>query len=366
MTKTRRSRSHYGCINCKNRKVKCGEEKPICKNCLRLRLACRYSNTWSRRKRERSENENEGTSESEQSVHPDDLLATTKSRSITYEFLMYHYCTNTAPTLVEVSGDYQGLFAVEYPKKGFKYRFLLDAIYLLSSAHLNHLKPCHEYQQYMLHFNTLAVSGLRTQLDEVVKSNDLEVMEAVAMTSSLLSIYSLTCDSDTPFTGLSGSLMSLFKGMRTVFAHLWPHRDKTGFKVLDDYIDMHSKTKDLGGEYIPDIERVFELQKTNIDTYKPIIESLASMTHVFANEDTKIHRKFHMSTWIISLSPEFLQLTDNFDACALVLLARYFYILSTDKSWFFGDYAYKHYLRVYENIPPHWKSYVELLKDPPP
>lgn len=351
------SRSHYGCINCKSRRVKCGEEKPICKNCLRLRLTCRYSNTWSRRKRDNGEN---GLSGNEQSTHPEDLLVASSSRSVTYEFLIYHYCTSTAKTLILPSGDCHELFTVEYPQKGFKYSFLLDAIYLLSAAHLNHLHPCSKYQQYILHFNTMAASGLRTQLDSVVSSNDPEGMEAVAMASILLSIYSLTCDLDTPFSGLSGSMMSLFKGMRTVFAHLWPHRNKTEFRVLDDHIKLHEKTKYLGKECLPDIERVFELQKTNVDVYKPVVESLASLTHVFINEDTKSHRSFHMSSWMVSLSPEFLQLTDDLDPCALVLLARYFYMLSTEKSWFMGGYAFKHYLRVYEKIPHDWRPYVEL------
>ncbi|KAA8910976.1 hypothetical protein TRICI_003987 [Trichomonascus ciferrii] len=359
------SRSHYGCTNCKKRKVKCGEEKPICGNCVRLRLACRYSSTWSRRRAEKSKNEKiDDDVKCEKSTHPDDLLTSSYSRSVTYEFLMYHYCTNTAKTLVLPSGDYEELFSVEYPKRGFRFRFLLDAIYLLSAAHLNHLHPSPEYQQYVLHFNTLAASGLRALLAEDHTTADPERMEAVAMASSLLSIYSLTCDVDVPFSGLSGSLMSLFKGMSTVFSHLWPYREQTGFRFLDHHVNMYRRTKALGGEYIPDLERVFELQKTNVHIYQPVIQRLASLTHVFSNETTKAHRSYHMSTWIISLSSEFLKLTDDLDPCALVLLARYFYMLSTDSSWFMGNYAYKHYLRVYDKIPPHWRPYILIQKQP--
>lgn len=368
MTKATKSRSHYGCINCKKRKVKCGEEKPICSSCIRLRLACRYSSTWSRRKPEKTEKENDNENEIEneqESVHPDDLLTSSSSRSVTYEFLMYHYCTNTSKTVVFPSGDYQELFAVEYPKKGFKFRFLLDAIYLLSAAHLNHLHPCPEYQQYVLHFNSLAAGGLRAQLAENHTTTDPERLEAVAMASSLLAIYSLTCDVDAPFNGLSGSLMSLFKGMSTVFAQLWPYRNQTEFRFLDHHVSMYRKTKALGGEYIPDLERVFELQKTNVHIYEPVIQRLASLTYVFSNETAHSHhRPYHMSSWIVSLSPEYIKLTDELDPCALVLLSRYFYMLSTDSSWFMGNYAYKHYLRVYEKIPPRWRPYISIQKQP--
>jgi hypothetical protein len=357
MGQASKSRSHYGCINCKNRKVKCGEEKPICANCIRLRLACRYSSSWSRRRA--AENDR---SEHEESIHPDDLLTETASRSTTYEFLMYHYCTQTAKTFLLPSPFAEEFFTVEYPAKGLKYRFLLDTIYLLTASHLHHLHPCSEYNQYVVHFSTLAVRGLRPELGYVADAHDPERTEAVAMASSLLSIFSLTCDLDTPFSGLSSSLMPLFKGMRSVFSKLWPYRHQTGFNFLDRHIETYEKTNLLGDEYVPDIERVFELQKTNVDIYKPVIKRLASLTYVFLNHDQRSNRSFHLSNWIISLPPEFLKLTDDLDPCALVLLARYFYMVSTDQSWFMGSYAYKHYLRVSDKIPPHWRPCIQLQK----
>lgn len=307
-----------------------------------------------------NDNEHDGN---ERSIHPDDLLTTSSKRSTTYEFLMYHYCTNTSKTLLLPTENAEELFTMEYPMRAFKYRFLLDAIYLLTAAHLNHLHPCHEYHEYVLHFNTLAAGGVRTELGQAITANDPERMEAVAMASSLLSIFSLTCDTDTPFSGLSRSLMSLFKGMSSVFAQLWPYRHKTGFRFLDHHISMYEKTIPMGREFVPDIERVFELQKTNTEVYNPVIERLSSLTYVFTDESKRPYRSYHMSSWIISLSPEFLKLTDDLDPCALVLLARFFYILSTDQAWFMGDYAYKHYLRVYEKIPPHWRPYIELQKN---
>ncbi|KAA8910978.1 hypothetical protein TRICI_003989 [Trichomonascus ciferrii] len=273
---------------------------------------------------------------------------------------MYHYCTHTARTLILISPYVEDFFLVDYLEKGFKHRFLLDTIYLLTAAHLNHLHPCSEYNQYVAHFSTLAIRGQRAELGQLAETHDPERMEAVAMASSLLSIFSLTCDLDTPFSGLSSSMMSLFKGMSQVFAQLWPYRQDTRFKFLDHHIEMYEKTLPLGEEYIPDIERVFELQKTNTNTYKHAIKRLASLTYVFMNDSQRSYRSFHLSSWIISLSPEFRQLTDDLDPCALVLLARYFYMISTDQSWFMGNYAYKHFLRVYEKIPPLWRPYIHL------
>jgi hypothetical protein len=38
-----KTRSRFGCWQCKKRKVKCGEEKPTCKNCQKTREKCDYS-----------------------------------------------------------------------------------------------------------------------------------------------------------------------------------------------------------------------------------------------------------------------------------------------------------------------------------
>lgn len=35
-------KSHKGCVQCKRRHVRCGEEKPICSACDRLDLICKY------------------------------------------------------------------------------------------------------------------------------------------------------------------------------------------------------------------------------------------------------------------------------------------------------------------------------------
>ncbi|KAK5994149.1 Meiotic driver SPOK3 [Cladobotryum mycophilum] len=36
------TRSRYGCLSCKRRKVKCNEQRPLCSNCIRLHLECQW------------------------------------------------------------------------------------------------------------------------------------------------------------------------------------------------------------------------------------------------------------------------------------------------------------------------------------
>lgn len=354
MPKTARkpsSRSHFGCMQCKSRKVKCDEGKPVCLNCNRLRLDCKYSEKrWSKWDMKRRSSD-----------HRPDLLSNESVgdpiRSTTYEYLMFHYCVYTATTII-IPGRDPSLFSVDYPKKAFRYKFLLDCIYLITSAHLNHLYPDEGYQGYVNHFNSLAANGLRTQLNEKGLTDDWDRSEAVAMASTLLSIYSLTCDIDSPFEGISKSLMPLFKGMSVFFSHLKDHQEKTSFKSLSK---TATESETPSGEgYLPQIEKIFEFQKTNIEIYEPAVKSLAKITHIFSFDDYKKYRSFLMSTWIISLSADFLKLLDDLDPCALVLLARFFYVLSLDDSWFLGNYAYKHYCRVVDKIPSIWHQYLHL------
>ncbi|KAF6792369.1 C6 zinc finger domain-containing protein, partial [Colletotrichum musicola] len=54
MNKT--GRSHAGCLACKARKVKCDEEKPSCRRCIRLKRECPgYRDTWDTMHRQENE-----------------------------------------------------------------------------------------------------------------------------------------------------------------------------------------------------------------------------------------------------------------------------------------------------------------------
>ncbi|PGH14595.1 hypothetical protein AJ79_02930 [Helicocarpus griseus UAMH5409] len=45
-------RKKTGCLTCRRRKVKCDEEKPVCSNCVRLRLSCQYGTSGRRQSRD--------------------------------------------------------------------------------------------------------------------------------------------------------------------------------------------------------------------------------------------------------------------------------------------------------------------------
>lgn len=351
------TKSHFGCNACKQRKVKCDESKPVCRNCVRLRLECVYLSSlhWSKKKK------NKKVKTGDQSIEMKIIEAIGDtfneqdvriSPDVHFEVVLMHQWDISTSLSLSCLG-FEKLFPIDCPKLAFNFRFLLDTMFLLSVSHLNHYQSNKKYEQAIVFYHSRAVSGLRNELDSgITEANG----EAIALASSLLAIYSFTCDTDQEFGGVAKGWLPLFLGVRDIFQVInW--RNSPG----SIFLGLHEAKSQLpsGDEYLTKYELIFSKQKDKQDVYRAAIKNLAALKELIIL-NPKGHFILHQAAWIARLHPVIIQLINKFDSCALVILFNYFKTLTRlEDCWYLDPYAKIHCERIKSKIPSEWYIYLD-------
>uniref|UniRef100_A0A060T0Q2 ARAD1C10120p n=1 Tax=Blastobotrys adeninivorans TaxID=409370 RepID=A0A060T0Q2_BLAAD len=336
------TRSYFGCQKCKSRKVKCDEGRPSCSNCARIRVPCVYGqNRWETQEQVPVP----GNQPEQAQVLP--RLPHCPSASVE-TYLLYYWVTHTAATIAP--SGYEALLRQGFAEAGFKHRFVLDTLFLFTAAHLNHVDPCREHADLVLHYHTLGSAGLR---NEISKGISMENGEAVAISSTLLSLYVLVCNSE--FIGILENVTSMYRGMRKVYKQMWNWKDSTRLSVLKP---LPMTAIGTGDGYRQDILKVLERQDPSTHSkYIKVIEDLAILTEAINRDATQNYMMF-VTKWLSNLPDEFVEQLALRDPCALVIVCRFFDVMSKQKFWYLDSYSKQHYWRVYNQIPRDWKQYL--------
>ncbi|KAH8818780.1 hypothetical protein DL96DRAFT_1621920 [Flagelloscypha sp. PMI_526] len=173
-----RGQSKKGCLTCKIRHVKCDEVRPICTACSRRREAC----VW---------NDNESALH----ILPDmarAALRPSKDRQLslpplssirTQELeLLHNWTTNTIFTLVPALPTIHYDFQVTFPQIAFQNKFLLHALFAITSLHMHYLLPSSEYLPRAKMFGQSAILGLRDTPLDTISPNVLIMLEVLLAT----------------------------------------------------------------------------------------------------------------------------------------------------------------------------------------
>ncbi|KOC16744.1 putative C6 transcription factor [Aspergillus flavus AF70] len=178
--KGRRShqKSRTGCQQCKQRKVKCGEEKPTCCNCKRHEVDCSFAfssqtkasnsidNQISPRSRTITPLRTPGTIHSGPPGDNGPLQAAVSSELHIPDLeLLHHYTTSTAYTF-SLHPLLQTFWRVEVPRIGFTAPYTLRAILAISALHLAFLRP-EKMQFYITQASTHHEAALKLATPEM-------------------------------------------------------------------------------------------------------------------------------------------------------------------------------------------------------
>ena len=112
-----------GCLTCKERKVRCGLGRPVCRNCIELSRACVYAKPIPVQETAKTPFEGKNT----------------QSRWVSEVELMHHY---TAYTYITLSNDpiLASLWKEAVPKHAFQHTFLLQGFLAVAAQHRVHDK----------------------------------------------------------------------------------------------------------------------------------------------------------------------------------------------------------------------------------
>lgn len=153
---TRRShkKSRAGCYTCKGRKIKCGEQKPKCGNCLMKGLSCVYPTAEQPRKRS-------DPLPLAKRVPTGNSPGTALFTMLDMKFF-HHFLTTAYPHL-PVGNDH--VWVNEIPQFAEHQEYLMHAILSLGASHLSRLTGI-DYRKESLTHRGQAIAGLNKALSQ--------------------------------------------------------------------------------------------------------------------------------------------------------------------------------------------------------
>ncbi|KAK0228176.1 hypothetical protein IW262DRAFT_1349318 [Armillaria fumosa] len=183
-----------GCKTCKQRKIKCDEELPMCRNCTRREVEC----VWISDTLQPHTAPPRTSSTQSASNFPENPPSTMSRCTGKFLFdmldlqLMHHYATATSRFLSSDPAS-TSVWRIIVPKIAFdiKYQYLLHAILALSALHAHHADPT--ASQY-----AVAASAHHFQAKTGVHDAETDVkvdINAVFITLALLALYEFVMSS---------------------------------------------------------------------------------------------------------------------------------------------------------------------------
>ncbi|KAL7937098.1 hypothetical protein V8C35DRAFT_294726 [Trichoderma chlorosporum] len=389
--KLNHKKSRYGCQRCRTRRVKCNEAKPTCQHCQRHRAKCVYDRHPEKKtSQERSPGSSNQPlpSESGMSETSSDKLSPvsagdplgedaveSKQRRLLEARLMHLYVTETGPSLPIDEKSYEA-FAIMTPKLAFGSEALLYAIYALAAIHSFISKIDESFDGLNVHrrYLTMAVHEHQKEIAELSEAN----FEFVCLTSHLLRVCTfatLRYRNREPYTPplewilITATTQALFGRVEAIIlAH--PESAAAGLMkttpVIYDSDVRFVAANRQGLEHIlaRDAEDVasepwdMEIQDVYETTLSYIGGILRLLRSKESNADLSDARR-RMIIFPMVVKKKFLELTQQVQPRALVVLAYYFSILVIENLWWVGDVGRLEVEAIAANLPAKWQKMVE-------
>ncbi|KAH8832020.1 hypothetical protein DL96DRAFT_1812760 [Flagelloscypha sp. PMI_526] len=359
-------KSKAGCKNCRGRRVKCDETRPICNGCYRRKEACLWdSDDPPNNPLALILNPQANATLVQNSQF--DLPPLVEFRKIDLE-LMHHWSTSTLQTFVPDVPLTRHGFQVLLPRLALEHDFLLHTIFALSSLHLHTCRPSEDYLRLAKMHCQRAILGLH-------KVGDSVPQEFIFLANLPISIYWLASPSWTA-NSQSGTpdLFDWFPVARTFMRRLGPYWEGVCNGII---ADSQILPEDLTKEHKPPTFSLFPYIVGNIhreevcpfdpeelvdpkvvSCYHHLIEKLSCMWNVFMNSNLQNTAIFLFPAGV---RDEFLELFLQKRPRALILVAHYCALLSQFGSvWWYGeDRARSDIQRILSLLDSKWLPWME-------
>ncbi|PRT52771.1 Sterol uptake control protein 2 [Wickerhamiella sorbophila] len=158
------TKSRNGCITCKRRRVKCDELHPKCRNCIHLRLECRYV---------------ESRCVLKYGLQMTDLQ------------LLHHFVITVAETIATAGIFTRDIWAIDVPQLGVRFPFLMHSVLMFSATHLRTLEDSKTWENAVVTHRSESLRLIREEvqnvnpenLDALVAASVLMILDAMANAS---------------------------------------------------------------------------------------------------------------------------------------------------------------------------------------
>ncbi|PYH91143.1 hypothetical protein BO71DRAFT_452326 [Aspergillus ellipticus CBS 707.79] len=159
------AKSHHGCAQCKQRRIKCDESRPACGSCQKKKLECSFHSDFTQTTAQYRA-EVPGTRVN-WPVHEGSQLPLLELE------LLNHWHMATVQTLIHEKAT-ENVMRVFVPQEALSHPFLMHSMLALSALHLSHHCPAerrHKYTEAAMNHNNIALSLCTPLLNNVTSEN---------------------------------------------------------------------------------------------------------------------------------------------------------------------------------------------------
>ena len=369
MRKTHR-KSRKGCIQCKQRHIKCNEERPCCGNCERLEIVCSFASSPAPTRPSSTPGVSAYSSPIDVvvDIHPSLALEDLE--------LLHHYVLRTASTFF-AEGPRLDIIRDEYIRIGFSKIYLLHAILAISALHLYHQDGSRSEMltRASLHYN----AALRLAQPHIVHLTEDHSMAMFAF-SGYISVYAMaeaclrlrTNSSTDPIDEII-ACFHLSRGIRAVLGPFYEHLSTSAISPIlfhedidrqareDNSIAFEAPLQRLRARLPPVTTNDDGAQEdANASAMKSLFNYLA-VCDLAAGYDFGKLRLVHQ--WLVEAHKDFLDLLDARDPLALAILAHYAVLVHQGKNtWWLQTWPQALFSHVQDTLDESWSDVLEWPK----
>ncbi|KAL3452705.1 hypothetical protein BJX65DRAFT_302614 [Aspergillus insuetus] len=382
-------KSKAGCLQCKRRKVKCDEVKPVCRNCARHKVACSFRGLGLSNLTgscdplpDASSPVTQAVAAVEDQIHQDTNqphLRVIPTQPLFDMELLHHYTTSTSYTLSS-NQVVQAIWRDEAPRVGFSMPAVLHALLAVSALHLARSDPArrdiclaHAHMQH----NT-AVQLVTPHLPSLASDNGVGLFLFSALTC--IFACSATAHADFDLFAEQGRLVEwvkLIRGMKTVIEHsnrnflTTPLRPMFvyGSRLTTTSGDTWSFAIEQGQKFTWELRQAIYAEQAHdrrvCEIYGGALDGVSKTLGVAMSpsEGPKLQTG-DVFAWILELSEEYLDLLIQEDPFALVVFAYFCVALrQTEWMWWTEGLSRRLLMQIYPVLDERYHCWIRWAQE---
>ncbi|KAF2118698.1 hypothetical protein BDV96DRAFT_568346 [Lophiotrema nucula] len=381
-------KSRTGCQQCKQRKIKCDEQKPICSHCRRNQFNCSLSGTLSI-----SSSASDVRATPSESPQLSGLSIDTRSASKPSEVsisasqisfleiknleLLHFYTTTTSLTLSN-RPELQRIWQQVVPQIAFTHGFLLHGILAFSALHLARSQPERKTLLYMeasVHHD-VGVKGFRIAMSDIAPEN----FDACLAFSTIVAAYAWASSDRAGDLFFSDTLASeeqsnvewasLLRGVFTLLDAAGEWMSSSALKMILHPPPMTPTPAEVMdpklGIKLTALSQLWDLSPENfsVDEMEALSTTLALLREecelvMSSNDDHLIDIVSIVYGWPIKVPAAFLAMVQELRPEALIVLAHYSLLLNKAESvWFMQGMSRRLLQTIHKKIGKEWESWI--------
>ncbi|KAF7717235.1 Fungal Zn(2)-Cys(6) binuclear cluster domain-containing protein [Penicillium ucsense] len=361
------TKSRKGCVQCKERHIKCDEHRPTCSLCVKRELTCTYVSPPPRRKPTTDISQPASIRSASATLSPPVMVS--RLPRLEEMRLLHHALMVTSPTFIQDDIDRE-FWQMVVPRIATDHGYVLDGFLAVAALHLASLEPgrSSHWLETALRYQNSAIIGLRQHLATSEQNREAlfscSVLNLVFVTASpgiqgeghpvdplgdILTMRSF-------LSGTAFLFLQIYHGKEPTSIDFWIRRDRT--KTVSK--DCNTDRRRITINELHTFRKTFDgLHSQHQEIYHSTHDLLLKAIEGWPTEDS--------ISWPIKVEDAFLDLVKQGDWIARIMLLFHgigMHLMS--RKWFAkgsGRRLVSGILQPLEGqIPPEWRDLIAWMR----